>query len=92
MISKENIGEWTTGKLTRFIQQMLQEEIRKGIASFDELTVANKLTVSDEVWFRQGQGTVGAAGGASALPATPAGYLKVLDPAGLVKLIPYYNI
>jgi hypothetical protein len=35
------------------------------------------------------QSTVGAAGGASALPATPAGYMKI-DVAGTARIIPYY--
>jgi len=34
--------------------------------------------------------TVGAAGGASALPATPLGYI-VIDVAGVARKIPYYN-
>jgi hypothetical protein len=36
------------------------------------------------------QSTVGAAGGASALPATPTGYLKVLV-NGTTKVVPYYD-
>lgn len=35
--------------------------------------------------------TVGAAGGAAALPATPLGYLQFLNSAGAVINIPYYN-
>lgn len=37
------------------------------------------------------QTTVGAAGGASALPATPAKYLKVKDDAGNTYVVPVYN-
>lgn len=37
------------------------------------------------------QTTVGAAGGASALPATPVKYLKVKDSAGATYVIPAYN-
>lgn len=36
------------------------------------------------------QTTVGAAGGASALPATPTKYLKVIDSAGTTLVIPAY--
>jgi hypothetical protein len=36
------------------------------------------------------QTTVGAAGGASALPATPTKYLKVKDSAGTVLVVPAY--
>lgn len=35
--------------------------------------------------------TVGAAGAASALPATPEGYLAVTLPDGTAVKIPYYN-
>jgi hypothetical protein len=38
----------------------------------------------------QKQTTVGAAGGASALPATPTGYFKVRDSAGTEYVIPFY--
>lgn len=38
------------------------------------------------------QTTVGAAGGASALPATPTKYLKVVDSAGAVLCIPAYAV
>lgn len=37
------------------------------------------------------QTTVGAAGGGSALPATPVKYLKVVDSAGTTLVIPAYN-
>jgi len=37
------------------------------------------------------QTTVGAAGGASALPATPLGYLNVTLPDGTAAVIPYYR-
>lgn len=37
------------------------------------------------------QTTVGAAGGASALPATPVAYLKVKDSDGNTRVIPCYN-
>jgi hypothetical protein len=35
--------------------------------------------------------TVGAAGGASALPATPLGYMNVTLPGGAAVKVPYYN-
>lgn len=37
------------------------------------------------------QTTVGATGGASALPANPAGYIKIADAAGNVFVVPVYN-
>ena len=35
--------------------------------------------------------TVGAAGGAAALPATPLGYLNVTLPSGAAVKVPYFN-
>lgn len=37
------------------------------------------------------QTTVGAAGGASALPATPLGYLNITLPNGTSVVVPYYT-
>jgi hypothetical protein len=42
-------------------------------------------------FFTDFQTTVGAAGGASALPATPVGYMKVIV-NGSLRAIPYYNV
>ncbi len=36
------------------------------------------------------QATVGAAGGASALPANPTGYAKIIDKSGTIYVVPYY--
>jgi hypothetical protein len=64
------------------------------------LQVANNGTVVFEVqaagiprWVNASnvQTTVGAVGGASALPATPAKYLKVKDSAGTTYVVPAYN-
>lgn len=89
------IGEWTEAQLIRFIQDVLRTDPvpLPSSASADELLVTRKLTVNDEIMFNGGaQATVGAAGSASALPATPTGYFRVLDNQGTVKLIPYYDI
>jgi hypothetical protein len=62
-------------------------------------TTKNPIMVSDDtganlnrqiLMFRGTQTTVGAAGGASALPATPTGYIKFKDLAGNNYAIPYY--
>lgn len=37
------------------------------------------------------QTTVGAAGGASALPATPLGYINMTLPNGTAVVVPYFN-
>jgi hypothetical protein len=91
-MAEETIGTWTTTQLTRFIQQALQDNdfLNAAKRTYDELVVTRKLTVNDEWQFLQAQGTVGAAGGASALPATPSGYIRILDPLGKLVVIPYY--
>lgn len=35
--------------------------------------------------------TSATAGGASALPATPAGYMTIIDGQGVTRKVPYYN-
>ena len=40
--------------------------------------------------FKTTQTTVGAAGGATALPATPTGYIEILV-NGVEKVLPYYD-
>ncbi|HEY6018704.1 MAG TPA: hypothetical protein VIY48_02085 [Candidatus Paceibacterota bacterium] len=89
----DNIGTWTVAQLVRFIQDMMREhppDFSPNLTA-DDLTVSQTLTCIDQIKFNQVQTTVGAAGSASALPATPAGYIKILDYAGNVKVIPYYN-
>lgn len=91
---ERKIGDWTEAQLIRFIQDVLRNDPvpLPPAASTDELLVTRKLTVNDEIMFNGGaQATVGAAGGASALPATPAGYFRVLDNQGVVRIVPYYN-
>lgn len=86
------IAEWSTSRLTKFITDLLRQEVSKLVKTYEELTVTRKLTIADEIRFSQGQTTVGAAGGATALPAAPEGYIKILDPNGNVKVIPYYKV
>lgn len=90
MPASQEISGWTTSRLTKFILDLLRQEAAKLVKAYDELTVTRKLTVADEVRFMQGQATA-VAGVASALPATPDGYIKILDPSGNVKVIPYYK-
>lgn len=92
MPGEERIGEWTPTQLTRYVQQLLQDTdfLNAAKRTYDELTVTRKLTVQDEQQFLQSQANVGAAGSASALPATPTGYFRVLDPLGKLVVIPYY--
>jgi len=89
----ETIGEWTVDRLIRFLEQQRDENPPNQIPTLvcDDLTVAGKLTLIDQIVFSQFQTTVGAAGGASALPATPSGYIRILDYTGQSKVIPFYN-
>lgn len=94
LVPENKIGDWTEAQLIRFMQDVLRNDPvpLPSSASADELLVTRKLTVNDEIVYNGGaQATVGAAGGASALPATPAGYFRVLDNQGVVRVIPYYN-
>lgn len=87
------IGNWTSGQLVKFFQNMLRLHPPESAVNLtaDEINVTKTLKCTDQVQFFQVQATVGATGTASALPANPAGYIRILDYAGNVKLIPYYN-
>lgn len=93
MAYDDTIGKWTVSELVRFLQEQFRQnppESSPNLSS-DNLTVTALLNILDQVEFNQAQATVGAAGAASALPATPAGYIKILDFTGQPKVIPYYN-
>lgn len=53
----------------------------------------NAIVTAIKAIFPQGTGTAtsATAGSASALPATPAGYLNVTLPSGAQAKVPYYN-
>jgi hypothetical protein len=87
------IGQWTEERLVRFIQNMIRQHPPESAVSLqaDEITVNKMLRCKDQLQFFRFQTTVGAAGGAAALPATPTGYIPILDYTGTVKLVPYYN-
>lgn len=90
----ETIGEWSPGQLVRFIQDMLRSnppEFAPNLTA-ETLKVTDKFSCSDQLQLFQFQTTVGAAGGASALPATPRGYFRFLDYTGAVVLVPYYPV
>lgn len=90
----ETIKDWTPADLIRYVRdQLSQDPVPIGSGqTVDELVVARKFTVTDEVAFNgTAQTSVGGAGGAAALPATPVGYIRILDNQGQVRVIPYYN-
>lgn len=90
---EETIGDWTVEKLVRFLQQALEENPPSRIPALtcDELVVNVKLTMIDQLQFTQFQTSVGGAGSAAALPATPSGYLRILDYTGQPFVVPYYK-
>lgn len=92
-MADETIGDWTVERLVRFLQQALEENPPSKIPTIvcDTITVANQANLIDQIQFNQIQTTVGAAGSASALPATPSGYIKILDYSGQPFVIPYYK-
>jgi len=93
-VDPDVIGNWTEAQLTRFIQDQLRQDPPPlaPSTSTDELVVTRLLTLLDEIQFNgTAQTTVGAAGGAPAPPATPVGYIRILDNQGTVRVIPYYN-
>lgn len=65
----------------------LSLDVRSSSASLFAITSAG---IPQWVAAANQQTTVGAAGGASALPATPSKYLKVIDSAGTTYVIPAY--
>ncbi len=92
-MADETIADWTVEKLVRFLQQALEENPPSRIPTVvcDTLTVNSLATLADQIQFSQAQTTVGAAGSASALPANPTGYIRVLDFTGQPFVIPYYK-
>lgn len=94
MAADQTISDWTTTDLIKFIQAVLRDDetIRSISTQSDDYKVNNRLTVVNELAFSQPTATtVGAAGGASALPATPSGYIKVVGPDQSVIQIPFYK-
>lgn len=91
---EDKIADWSPAELVRYVRdQLTQDPVPlPGAGSTDELTIYRKLTISDEVAFLgTAQATVGAAGTATAPPANPVGYIRILDGQGTVRVIPYYN-
>lgn len=89
----ETIGKWTVSQLVRFLQEQLRQNPPTSAPNLtsSQFTCYDLLTVRDQIQFNNVQFTVGAAGGASALPATPKGYIRILDYTGQQYVIPYYN-
>lgn len=88
------IGNWDMNQLTKYVNQLIQDHETTSSPNriLDQLEVTRKISIKDELAFLgQTQTTVGSAGAASALPATPELYVKVLDPYGQVRLIPLYK-
>jgi hypothetical protein len=92
-VPEPTISDWTINQLTRFVTQLVTDHETAGSPNrrFDEVEVTRKLKVTDELGFSGAtQTTIGAAGAASNTPVSPELYVKVLDPKGIVRLIPLY--
>lgn len=94
MPGEETIGSWTTSELVRFLEDTLRQNPPASIPTLtcENLTIMTNAIIKDQVQFVQRQTTVGAAGGATALPATPLGYFVVQDYTGASRAVPYYNV
>lgn len=94
MAGEETIGDWTISQLVRFLQENQRQNPPEQSPNFmsDTVTVNSLLKIIDQIQFGlAAQLTVGAAGGASALPATPSGYIQILDYTGNPFVVPYYK-
>lgn len=94
MPADQTIAEWTTTDLIKFIQAVMRDDetVRALSAGTDDFKVSNRLTVNNELAFSQpGTTTVGTAGAASAPPASPELYIKVVGPDGTIHQIPLYK-
>ena len=91
MAGEETIGSWSTSQLVRFLEDTLRQNPPSSIPTLtcESLTVTQNLVHIDRLQFVQRQSTVGAAGGATALPATPLGYFIVQDYTGASRAVPY---
>ena len=91
---EETIGNWTITQLVRFFEDTIRQNPPTRIPTLtcDDLGVSTTMTFADKVVFTQQQSTVGAAGGATALPATPKGYFVVQDFTGASRAVPYYLV
>lgn len=89
----ETIGEWSTTQLIKFLEDYARNNPANAIAQqkIETLEVPALLHVQDQIQFDNTQTNVGAAGSATALPATPSGYIRVLDSTGLPFVVPYYK-
>jgi hypothetical protein len=92
-MADETIGTWTVQELTRFLQSVIEDNPPPRIPqlSCDDITINVKMTVIDQLQLTQNQVTVGSAGTASALPANPEGYFRILDFTGQSRVVPYYK-
>jgi hypothetical protein len=93
MAFDETIGKWTVTQLVRFLQEQLRQNppTEAPDLTTSRLKCYELLDIKDQVQFNQVQTTVGAAGVAAALPATPSGYIRILDYTGQPFVIPYYK-
>lgn len=87
---QDTIGDWTVSRLIKFVQDAVIAA-QGGVGAFETVIARENLVADNNLVINNSQATVGAAGGAPSLPATPVKYLRVVDDAGNVVVIPAYN-
>lgn len=89
----DTIGGWDTSRLTKYIEDWLRNNPIRTVQALrvEELEALTGLTIHNKLRFERTQTTVGVAGSASALPATPSGYIPIQDPNGTTYLIPFFK-
>ncbi len=84
--SVNNAGDNTI----RLIESNSNDQVQIA-GSGDDIRVSGDMIFDSGVGIDPGtQLTVGSAGGASAIPANPTGYAKIIDKAGTIYVVPYY--
>ena len=66
--------------------------VQRGTLGKSTMQADVEMAGAGRIQFGSTQTTVGAAGGASAPPATPTGYIKIKDSGGAERVIPYYDV
>lgn len=92
-IPQDTIGNWDPAQLMRYVRdQLTQDPVPMASnGTVDELIVARKFTVTDEIAFNGTAASTATAGSGAAVPVAVAGYIRILDNQGQVRVIPYFN-
>ncbi len=87
----ESIKDWTLNRLLRLIQDVTRDLITPN-PTYERVAVTESLSLDGDLIFNlPSQTTVGSAGSATALPANPQKYIKIVDETGTQLVIPAYK-